>query len=137
MSGINYICNMKWLHNLLRGFSLTGALFVFQACYGMPEPPDYEETEFAPMSFSVVSHTTGAPVEGIRISGSAISRDYGMLSLGVTDENGKCLVQIPYRRDLSDPVLVFEDRSGNYATKDTTLADLSQREILIKMDPSR
>lgn len=103
----------------------------------MPEPPDFEETEFAPMSFSVVSHTTGAPVEGIRISGSAIGREYGMLSLGVTDENGKCLVRIPFRRDLSDPVLVFEDRSGNYATKDTTLADLRQREILIKMDPSR
>ena len=25
---------MKWLHNLLKGMSLTAALFVFQACYG-------------------------------------------------------------------------------------------------------
>jgi len=30
---------MKWLHNLLKGLSLTAALFVFQACYGTPEPP--------------------------------------------------------------------------------------------------
>ena len=28
---------MKWLHNLLKGLSLTAALFVFQACYGTPE----------------------------------------------------------------------------------------------------
>lgn len=27
---------MKWLHNLLKGLSLTAALFVFQACYGTP-----------------------------------------------------------------------------------------------------
>ena len=28
---------MKWLHTLLKGLSLTAALFVFQACYGTPE----------------------------------------------------------------------------------------------------
>lgn len=28
---------MKWLHNLLKGMSLTAALFVFQACYGTPD----------------------------------------------------------------------------------------------------
>ena len=36
---------MKWLRNLLKGISLTGALFVFQACYGTPvsyEGPDGE-----------------------------------------------------------------------------------------------
>lgn len=27
---------MKWIHNLLRGLSLTAALFVFEACYGTP-----------------------------------------------------------------------------------------------------
>jgi len=39
---------MKWLHNLLKGLSLTAALFVFQACYGTPggwepEGPDMED----------------------------------------------------------------------------------------------
>ena len=28
--------HMKWIRNLLKGFSLTAALFVFQACYGSP-----------------------------------------------------------------------------------------------------
>ena len=27
---------MKWLRNILKGLSLTAALFVFQACYGTP-----------------------------------------------------------------------------------------------------
>ena len=35
---------MKWLHNLLKGLSLTAALFVFQACYGTP--PGYPEDFF-------------------------------------------------------------------------------------------
>lgn len=33
----SYICNMKKvIRNILKGASLTGALFVFQACYGTP-----------------------------------------------------------------------------------------------------
>ena len=31
----------KWIHRILKGASLTGALFVFQACYGTPPWPDY------------------------------------------------------------------------------------------------
>lgn len=34
---------MKWLHNLLKGLSLTAALFVVQACYGTP--PGYPEED--------------------------------------------------------------------------------------------
>ena len=38
---------MKWLHNLLKGMSLTAALFVFQACYGTPPgyPADLVDEE--------------------------------------------------------------------------------------------
>ena len=33
----SYLCIMRrWLRNVLKGASLTGALFVFQACYGTP-----------------------------------------------------------------------------------------------------
>ena len=35
---------MKWLHNLLKGMSLTACLFVFQACYGTP--PGYPDDLF-------------------------------------------------------------------------------------------
>lgn len=36
----------KWVRNLLKGTSLSTALFVFQACYGMP--PGYEDPDFNP-----------------------------------------------------------------------------------------
>ena len=125
---------MKWLHNLLKGVSLTGALFVFQACYGVPQSPMYEEEGVAPMTFSLVSHSTGAPLEGIRVlarNGEALRE------IGTTDAAGYCRVEIPYRRNLSGPFLTFEDPQGKYSAKDTTLADLRDRDILIKMDESR
>ena len=126
---------MKILHNILKGASLTGALFVFQACYGMPQSPLYEEGGMAPMSFSLVSHSTGEPLEGIRIKGSSWKgslerEDY----LGITGEDGRCRVEIPYLRNVEGPYLRFEDPSGQFAAKDTTLADLRDRDIVIKLD---
>jgi len=127
---------MKWLHNLLKGFSLTGALFVFQACYGIPEPPLYEEGGEAPMSFSLVSKATGAPLEGIRISASIYSPDRSFSEIGVTGADGKCQVRIPYKRNIEGPYIVFEDPQGQYFVKDTTLTDLRERDITVKLDPS-
>lgn len=120
---------MKWLHNLLKGASLTGALFVFQACYGIPQAPIYEEHGIAPMSFSLVDHTTGTPIEGIRVK----LKD-SVQELGVTDAAGRCQVEIPYRRNQEGPYLTFEDSQSRYMPKDTTLADLRERNIVVKMD---
>ena len=126
---------MKFLHNLLKGASLTGALCVFQACYGMPQAPLMEEGGLAPMSFSLVSHTTGEPLEGIRIKGGTWKQDMGREDvLGVTDANGRCRVAIPYYRNQEGPYLRFEDPQGAFVVKDTTLADLRDREIVIKLD---
>ena len=34
----------KLIHTILKGLSITAALFVFQACYGSPQPPvNYDE----------------------------------------------------------------------------------------------
>ena len=120
---------MKWLHNLLKGASLTGALFVFQACYGMPRPAIMEENGLAPMSFSLVSHDTGEPLEGITIEAK-----YASNPLGTTDAEGRCRVEIPYYRNEVGPYLTFKDPSGAYAAKDTTLADLREREIVVKLE---
>jgi len=126
---------MKILHNLLKGASLTGALFVFQACYGMPQPDVYRESGVAPMSFSLVSRTTGEPLEGIQVKGGswkgAMDRED---ALGVTDAAGHCRVEIPYLRHVEGPYLRFEDPNGQFAAKDTTLADLRDRDIVIKLD---
>lgn len=124
---------MKWLHNLLKGASLSGALFVFQACYGMPQPALWEEGGTAPMSFSLVSHATGKPLEGIEIWGN---NGYGSndTKLGVTNADGQCRVELSYRRNVEGPVLHFVDPQELYAVKDTTLADLRDRTVIVKMD---
>ena len=125
---------MKFLHNLLKGVSLTGALFVFQACYGTPQEPLYEENGVAPMSFSIVSHTTGEPLKGIQVKGGSWSAAMDQHTLGATDDGGHCRVEIPYLRNHEGPYLRFEDPEGRFAPKDTTLADLRDRDIVIKLD---
>ena len=125
---------MKFLHNLLKGASLTGALFVFQACYGMPQSPLDVDGGEAPMSFTLVSHTTGEPLEGIRIKGGSWERSREVDELGITDANGRCRVEIPYYRNQEGPYLRFEDPQGAFVVKDTTLADLRDRNIVIKLD---
>ena len=126
---------MRFLHNLLKGASLTGALFVFQACYGMPQAPLWEENGEAPMSFSLISRSTGEPLEGIRIKGGPWKQNMDREEvLGITDANGRCRVQIPYFRNQGGPFLRFEDPQGAFIVKDTTLADLRDREIVIKLD---
>ena len=127
---------MKWLHNLLKGASLTGALFVFQACYGIPQAPIYEENGVAPMTFTLLSRTTGEPLQGIRISGEAQNYGYAQ-ELGITGADGRCRVEIPYVRNMEGPFLYFEDPQGQYIVKDTTLADLRDREIIIKLDSAQ
>lgn len=122
---------MKWLHNLLKGFSLTGALFVFHACYGISMPPLYEEGGQAPMSFSLVSHTDGTPLEGIKVMEHSVYNDY---ELGVTGADGKCRVTLNYWRNQPGPNLRFMDPEGSYAVKDTSLTDLRDREIVVKLD---
>ena len=124
----------KLLHNLLKGASLTTALFIFQACYGVPQPALYEDYGEAAMSFSIMSKSTGKPMEGIVISGSERSnRHYH--ELGVTGPDGRCSLKIPYARNFEGPFLRFEDPSGVMAPKDTSLADLREREIVIRMTP--
>lgn len=121
---------MKWLHNILKGASLTGALFVFQACYGIPQGPLYEDG-LAPMDFSLVSRATGMPLEGIRV---LVREGEIQEPLGMTGADGRCHVQLPYFRNVEGPFLTFEDPQGYYASKDTTLADLRARTIEVKLD---
>ena len=124
---------MKWLHNLLKGASLTTALFIFQACYGTEQMYFMEEGGDAAMSFTVTSRASGEPLQGILVSGSE-SSNQSFLNLGVTGPDGRCTVQIPYRRNVRGPYLRFEDPSGLYEVKDTVLYDLRERDIDIKLN---
>ena len=128
--------SMKWLHKFLKGISLSGVVFTACACYGSPEPI-YEESGTAPMTFHLVSKTTGAPIPGIHIKSSSTSYGYGVLEdLGVTSDDGTCRVTLSYRRNYEGPLIRFEDEAGNYAVKDTTLADLRDRTIEVKLNPA-
>lgn len=126
---------MKWLHNLLKGASVTGALFVFQACYGSPQIPVHEQGN-APMRFSLVSAQTGQPLEGICIEAKPY-KEGSYQFLGSTGADGKCEVLIPFIQNLdgpSIPSILFSDENGVYAAIDTTLADLRERDIVIKLN---
>ncbi|MBO4558381.1 MAG: hypothetical protein J5693_07220 [Bacteroidales bacterium] len=125
---------MKWLHNLLKASTLTTALFIFQACYGTPQKPYWEIGE-APMTFSLVDRTSGAPLEGISIK-AGISAGELPVEIGVTGADGRCSVSIPYERNTIGPALNFQDPDGNYMPKDTVLADLREREVLIELTPA-
>ena len=125
---------MKLFRNLLKGLSLTSALFVVQACYGTPQPSMFGEGGEAPMSFSLVANDTGEPLEGISIIGNRVDGE-NQYQLGVTGADGKCQTVSPYMRNIEGPNLKFEDPEGKYSAKDTTLTDLREREILIKLDP--
>ena len=125
---------MKILHHLLKGVSLTGALFVFQACDGTPRAVPFEEQGMAPMSFSLVSQATGKPLEGIRIMGGAVRTD-SKTQLGITGADGSCEVEIPYVRNMEGPFLSFVDPAGKHVAKDTSLTDLRERQIMVKLTP--
>ena len=127
---------MKWLHNLLKGASLTTALFIFQACYGTEQNYFLEERGQAAMSFTVTSRKSGKPLEGIRVSGSENS-DPNFFNLGVTGPDGRCSVLIPYYRNVRGPYIRFEDPSGYYEVKDTVLYDLRERDIDIRMNDAQ
>ncbi len=127
---------MKLFRNLLKGLSLTSALFVVQACYGTPQPSMFGEGGEAPMSFYLVSDDTGEPLEGIVISGNRVEGQ-NKYELGTTGADGKCRTAIPYMRNLEGPFLQFEDPEGKYSAKDTVIADLRDREILVRLEQKR
>lgn len=87
------------------------------------------------MTFSLVSSTTGTPLKGIEVK-SGYNEQY-LETLGVTGNDGYCRVQIPYVRNIRGPIISFEDPQGQYEVKDTTLADLRERTVLIKMNPAQ
>lgn len=123
---------MKFLHNILKGISLTGALFVFQACYGTPQPYKSERGE-APMSFTLLSKETGQPLQGIEITARSYqgAKEYG---LGYTNASGKCRVKLPYQMDAEGPYVSFRKLDSDYIIKDTLIADLRDRDIVVKLN---
>jgi len=111
----------KQIRFLLGGLSFTTALFVFQACYGMPQ--DWQDDVF--IQGKVISSTTNLPVKGIKVE-SELYEHYG-----ITDSQGVFAFYTPWVESLK---LIIEDTDpetdGNYMGKDTVLISPEQEVFL-------
>ena len=119
---------MKWLHNLLKGLSLTTALFIFQACYGSPE-----WLHDCNLPFKVVAADTGEPLEGVRISSRVQAADnLDWIPCGVTNAEGEAQVFFGQMAGAL-PQFRISAPGTEYLVKDTVLTDLSYHDVLISL----
>ena len=106
---------------LIGGLSFTTALFVFQACYGMPQ--DMQDDVF--IQGKVVSSITNLPLNGIKVE-SDLYEHYG-----ITDNLGEFAFYTPWIESLK---LTIEDTDpesdGSYIAKDTVLINPGQEVVL-------
>lgn len=104
----------KQIRALFGGLSFGTALFVFQACYGMPQ--DMLDDVF--IEGKVVSHANGLPVKGIKV------KSYHYEHFGITDSLGNFAFYTPWANSIR---LTIEDNDpnsdGDYLSKDTLLMD--------------
>lgn len=123
---------MKGLRTILKGLSLTTALFVFQACYGTP----YGYDEYG-VSFKVISAETGKPLEGVDIqSRPANYADCDWNFCATTDETGYAGGFIGLR-DFESPEFLFTLEGSEYAVKDTIITDFKARMIVIELEKAQ
>jgi hypothetical protein len=111
----------KWIRKILSGFSLTSALFIFQACYGTPQ--DLGLDLF--IEGQVKAKTSGLPIEGIKVS------VVNNAQFGYTDGEGK----FSFYTELVDSVkILFEDidleQHGSFVNNDTVLTNLKEKVFL-------
>lgn len=123
---------MKWFRNLLKGATLTTALFIFQACYGTPRWLNDVDVQF-----KVVSAEDNSPVKDIEVYTRIYDSDpYEGVDLdwnycGKTQEDG-FLSTFVGKADNTDPQFRFQDTNDVYALKDTVIENLGGV-ILIKL----
>ena len=126
---------MKLLHNILRGSTLATALFIFQACYGMPQ--DRSE-QFIYEARIKVTDAKGQALEGVKCS----VKNYYMSEFTEQDVTGadgmlNISVAVPGQVAIRYVDLRFEAEGFN--VKDTTINDVTSPEpdFSVKLEPSR
>ena len=123
---------MKWLRNLLKGASLTTALFIFEACYGTPSFLHTNE-----VFFKVVSAEDKTPIKDIEVftrvynSDLVDGVDLDWNPCGCTGEDGTLLTYVG-TMDGRHPQFRFKDAGEVYALKDTVIKNLGGT-ILVKL----
>ncbi|MBP7102673.1 MAG: carboxypeptidase-like regulatory domain-containing protein [Bacteroidales bacterium] len=94
-------------------FSFSAVMFVFQACYGMPNDYGLDVS----IEGNVVSKVDNQPIQGIRVTVEGYSYNYG-----ITDSNG----HYSFYNQIADKyTLKFTDEDslahGAYKSLDTTI----------------
>lgn len=112
---------INWIRKLLRGLSLTTAMFVFQACYGPPQ--DFGADVY--VRGLVKSKKTGEPIQGIKVS-VADNPQYVY-----TNNDGSFSF---YTETADSCKIMFEDidsnQNGAFNNKDTILTNISDEVYL-------
>jgi hypothetical protein len=110
-----------WRKGILGGLSFTSALFIFQACYGMPQD-FYEDIQ---ISGRVKSKTSGQALAGIKVTLKEMAHDQ------LTDETGEFLF---FSHEINQATLLFEDVDGEdhgaFASKDTVIQSPGEQVML-------
>lgn len=116
---------MKLLHKILKGASLTSALFVFQACYGSPYPYDGVD-----VTFKLVSDVDGSPIKDVKL----LYKEAGEWSdCGRTAADGTIgLYAIDPESCMN---LKFSTEDGKYEAKDTVICTVTENVIEIRLKP--
>ena len=120
---------MNWLRNILKGISLSSALFVFQACYGTPQWLNDVEVKF-----KLVSSTDNTSLKDVEISTRVYkSENLDWILCGYTDENG-FLATFAGLMDENSPEFRFRPPADTgFELKDTVIANPANRIIQIKL----
>lgn len=118
----------KLLRKILKGASLTTALFIFEACYGSYDGYMHSRT----YNFTVVSKEDNTPVDGVYVCSRPYKSeflDWGRY--GTTDEAGSIKVDVEVMDEMA-PEFRFEDMNGIYEPKDTVIIR-RDGEIVVKL----
>ncbi|MDR0763251.1 MAG: carboxypeptidase-like regulatory domain-containing protein [Bacteroidales bacterium] len=123
------------ISNMLKAFSLTGVMFAFQSCYGMPP---CEERNGVLLTGNVSDKNKNG-IEGIRVSVVPVSADtseYYRYRFGITNDKGNYAFYV-CRWDLGNDNLLFEDidsaQNGLFASEAVKIQYSSQNEIEISV----
>lgn len=126
---------MKFFRNILKGASLTTALFVFQACYGMP--PVGMDKNF--VLIKILDAENDSPINDVTISlRTKESAEAGLpWSLrGYSKGTGECLLYFEDELVGKDVELHISPSSSDYAQKDTVVANFGGETIVAKLQKS-